>query len=181
MVQIMAMAMLATLLLLAALSDLRTRRIPNRLIVVGLAASLALQVLNGGMMGMLDWGAGLLVGASLFMLLYAMRAMGAGDVKLMAMVGAFLGPASAFGALLTTLIAGGILAVTVTLLNGSLLRTLSNLRLMAINTLFKTIQGIAPQIDAVPDSAGNLPYGVAIAVGTLVHLVLQHNGHALFA
>ena len=181
MVQMMATATLASLLLLAALTDLRTRRIPNRLILTGLIASLALQMLAGGMAVMIAWSLGLLVGGSMFMLLYAIRAMGAGDVKLMAMAGAFLGPASAFGALLTTLVAGGMLALLVTLLNGSLRRTLSNVRMMAINTFFKTIQGIAPQIDALPNSAGSLPYGVAIAVGTLIHLVLKHNGHALFS
>jgi prepilin peptidase CpaA len=181
MVQMMATATLAALLIVAALTDLRTRRIPNHLILTGLIISLTLQILAGGMAGMVAWGLGLLAGGSLFMLLYAMRAMGAGDVKLMAMAGAFLGPASAFGALLTTLVAGGMLALLVTLLSGSLRHTLSNVRMMAINTLFKTIQGIAPQIDAVPASAGNLPYGVAIAVGTLVHLVLEHNGHALFS
>ncbi|MFT5642670.1 MAG: prepilin peptidase CpaA [Janthinobacterium sp.] len=181
MIQIITMAALVVLLMLAAISDLRTRRIPNRLILTGLIVSLTLQILAGGVAGMVAWGLGLLVAGSLFMLLYAMRAMGAGDVKLMAMAGAFLGPASAFGALLTTLVAGGLLAFIVTLRNGTLRHTLANLRLMALNTLFKTIQGIAPQIDALPGSAGHLPYGIAIAVGTLAHLLLKHNGYALLS
>jgi prepilin peptidase CpaA len=171
---------LVALLLAAAFSDIQTRRIPNRLILLGFITSFGIQIFFGGDGRFFSWTLGLLSGLGLFMPLYFFRAMGAGDVKLMAMVGAFLGPTSILGAALTILLAGGILALFVALWRGSLSRTITNVRSMLLHTLLKTIQGNGAHIEVNPSSAGNLPYGVAIAVGTFIHLFLAHSGHALF-
>src|SRR5687768_11743315 len=87
----------ATLLALlgsAMWCDIRTRRIPNKLVLVGLATSFVAQGLRG-LDGTQAWFLGTLAGFGLLLPLYVIRAMGAGDVKLMAMVGSFLGPAGA--------------------------------------------------------------------------------------
>lgn len=174
------LAILMTLLGVAAWFDIKSRRIPNWLVVTGLVSSLGTQAFlgNGGFSA---WSLGLLVGFGLFLPLYVMRAMGAGDVKLMGMVGAFLGPASAAGAVLTTLLAGGTLAIAVALWSGALRHTLINVRILTIQTMFKTLHGGSAQIEAMPASAGNLPYAVAIAAGTFIYLLLARSGHALFA
>lgn len=172
-------ATLVTLLGVAVWFDIKARRIPNWLVLTGLMASLGIQLLlSGGSFS--AWGLGLLAGFGLFLPLYLVRAMGAGDVKLMAMVGGFLGPAGAAGVVLTTLVAGGILAVGVALWSGALRHTVANVRILVTQTIFKTLHGGSAQMDALPASAGDLPYAVAIAAGTFVHLVLVRSGHALF-
>lgn len=174
------LALLVTLVAVAAWFDIKARRIPNWLVLAGLASSLGTHIFlgNGGFSA---WALGLLAGFGLFLPLYLVRAMGAGDVKLMGMVGAFLGPASAIGVVLTTLVAGGVLAIAVALWSGALRHTLANVRSLMIQTMFKTLHGGGVQIEAPPVSAGNLPYGVAIAAGTFIHLFLERSGHALFA
>ncbi|UUZ70746.1 prepilin peptidase [Polaromonas sp. P1(28)-8] len=172
-------AILMTLLGVAVWFDIKARRIPNWLVLTGLMSSLGIQLLfsNGSFSA---WGLGLLAGFGLFLPLYLVHAMGAGDVKLMAMVGGFLGPAGATGVVLMTLVAGGVLAIAVALWSGALRHTLANVRFLMVDTMFKTLHGGSARIDALPTSAGKLPYAVAIAAGTLTHLVLAHSGHALF-
>lgn len=172
-------ATLMTLLGIATWFDIRSRRIPNWLVLTGLIASLGIQLLfsNGSVSA---WGLGILAGFGLFLPLYMVHAMGAGDVKLMAMVGGFLGPAGTAAVVLMTLVAGGILAIAVALWSRALRHTLANVRILVTQTIFKTLRGGSAQMDALSTSAGNLPYAVAIAAGTFVHLVLARSGHALF-
>lgn len=178
-------ALLLSLVSVAAWFDIKSRRIPNWLVLVGLIASFIFQTLfnsSGSFSGFKAWGLGLLVGFGLFLPLYLLRSMGAGDVKLMAMVGAFIGPMAALEVVLTTLIVGGVLALAVALWSGSLRQTLGNVKFMLTQTMLKTLPG-GMQIEATEApvaSAGNLPYAVAIAAGTLIHLILERTGHALF-
>ena len=100
--------LLLSLVGLAACCDIDRRRIPNLLVVSGLAAALLLHLASGGPPAMLRLGlAGMAAGGAIFLPLYLLRGMAAGDVKLMAMVGAFLGPATAALAAMLTVIAGG--------------------------------------------------------------------------
>ena len=172
-------AILIALLGVAAWFDIKSRRIPNWLVLTGLISSLGIQLLFSSS-GVSVWGLGILAGFGLFLPLYLVHAMGAGDVKLMAVVGGFLGPAAAVDVVLTTLVAGGVLAVAVALWNGALRHTLANVRFLMVDTMFKTLHGGSARIDAPPTSTGNLPYAVAIAAGTFIHLLLVRSGHALF-
>lgn len=170
--------LLGLLLVVSAWTDINSRRIPNWLVLAGLVSGLLIQLLfSSGSVFM--WGAGLLVGFALFLPLYLLKVMGAGDVKLMAMVGSFVGPAAVVGVVLMTLIAGGILAVAVAVWSGALRRTLTNTRFILLDTMIKTVHGGASQVTAPPVSAGNLPYAVAITAGTLIQLLLMHTGHTL--
>ena len=85
--------LLTGLLLIAAVSDYRTRRIPNELVLAGAAAGLLGNTLFSTLPldGFVTALQGLATGLAAFLPLYLLRLMGAGDVKLMAMVGAFLG------------------------------------------------------------------------------------------
>ena len=104
---------LLAVLALAVREDLVRHRIPNALNLVGLGLGLFLAALAGGLDGGLWAGAGAAVGCAALLPFYLMRGMGAGDVKLMAAVGAFLGPVDAFLAAAFALVAGAILAVVV--------------------------------------------------------------------
>lgn len=105
------LSLMSGILSVAVLTDLRRHRIPNQLVVIGLLLGLITQlVVNGPRelgLGIL----GALLGLACFMPFYALRAMGAGDVKLMAVVGLFMGPRGLLYAVALSLIAGGVCAI----------------------------------------------------------------------
>lgn len=178
-----ALAILGILLLVAAWTDLRRQRIPNVLILTGTLLALLLHTLlpaGDGFLSALPGGLGLmgpLKGFSFALLallpFYVLRAMGAGDVKLLAMVGAFLGPVDVWWAVFFTLLAGGALTLAVALYRGVLGSMLQNLRLMFWSFIFaigsKDIALSAPAFV----SASPLPYGVAIATGTIASVIYR--------
>ena len=111
----MLTAMVITLGCAAALDDLRRKAISNWINLGALAAGLAYHVLHRGLPGLVLAAAGAVIGFLLFLALYLLGAMGAGDLKLMAAFGALLGPS---GILLTALLAapiGGLIAAVILL------------------------------------------------------------------
>src|SRR5437773_4390353 len=108
---------LLILVLVASVYDLRYRRIPNWLTASGVVAGFAMNAfLYRGWPGVRFSLLGLAVGFGLYFFLYAIHAMGAGDVKLMAAVGAVVGWVNWFSIFLITAIAGGVLAVIFSIL-----------------------------------------------------------------
>ena len=102
---------LLAVLLISSVTDLAWHRIPNTLLLPALVLALILHTSGDGLDGMLSAAAGFLVGLMFLMPLYAMGGMGAGDVKLLGVVGAFLGPSGACVAGAVALIAGALLGV----------------------------------------------------------------------
>jgi len=174
--------LLSCLLAWAVASDVRDRRIPNQLVLLGMLAGLALQatVTPGaglfsepfGALGLLKACAGMALGLLLLMPMYALGAMGAGDVKLMAMIGAFLGPLDILGAGLASVLAGGVLALLVSLFQGSLGKVGRNIKEMVLGSVLRGMSGASARIDAPLTATGQLPYAVAIASGTACYLLL---------
>ena len=159
---------LDTLLLLlvaaAAINDLVSRRIPNLLLLTGLVGALVLHAISP------DPGAALLaclggavLGLVLFLPLYLLRSMAAGDVKMMATVGAFTGPAVAFHIAIIAWCAGGVMALAIILFSGKLRLALTNLGGIFRRAMLRLPAGS----ETVAESAGSMPYGVAIAAGTI--------------
>jgi prepilin peptidase CpaA len=99
------------LLAVAVVTDLRAHRIPNWLSLFGFAAGLGLQTWFGGAGGILQAALGAGVGLLGFMPLYVLRAMGAGDVKLLMAIGSILGPEATIFAVVFSLLAGGLGAI----------------------------------------------------------------------
>ena len=100
-----------TLLAIALLSDLRERRIPNQLVVIGLLLGLGGHTWLAGVGGLTVAASGALVGLLCFLPLYISGGLGAGDAKLMAMCGAFLGPLHVVVASVASLLVGGVIGV----------------------------------------------------------------------
>jgi len=170
----------AILLLAAAWVDIKSRRIPNRLVFWGTGAGIVLNAVLPDSPGFLGALGGLALGLGLMFPFYVLRAMGAGDVKLMGMVGAFLGPADLVGALLGTFVAGGVLALAVALGTGVFPRLLRNLRVMFYLAVSRIYTGRLPSFEEAPETAARLPYAVAICVGTLGYLAAKALGWRLF-
>jgi len=171
--------MLALLLATAAISDYRSQRIPNWLVLAGaLFGVICNTVMPPSPHDTLLFPlAGLGLGLLLFLPLYLLRAMGAGDVKLLAMVGSFLGPEDTFYAALASMVAGGVLAILFVLARGTAPRVLQNLTAIFQSGLVDAVGGSVPSLRiAASASAGRLPYGIAIATGTLGYLILRQLG-----
>ena len=102
--------LVAVIVIAAAATDLRSRRIPNWLTLSGVCAGLLLNWYMEGLVGIRTSLEGLALGFGVYFVLYCLRAMGAGDVKLMAAVGAIVGPQNWVWVFIATAIAGGVLA-----------------------------------------------------------------------
>jgi len=169
--------LLSALLAAAVWHDVRARRIPNAVVFPGMLAALVLQAFlpAGGLLGT-SMGAtgiasalgGLGLGLAILMPMYALRLMGAGDVKLLAMVGAFVGTDHIVAVSLATLLAGGVLALAVAASQGSLRRLLGNTRQMVVYTGLSALAGfMEPAVAPAAPASGRLPYAIAIASGTV--------------
>jgi len=171
--------LLIVLLMLAAVIDCRTRRIPNALVICGALFALVYNTMHPPLAHYYYVFplAGAMVGLLLFLPLYLMRSMGAGDVKLLAMVGAFLGPLETLYAALWTLIAGGVLSVLFVLMQGTARRMFENLSSFVSVGLVSAVGG-TPHIHhiAARQSAGKMPYAIVIATGTMASLVSHQFG-----
>ncbi|ERI53974.1 hypothetical protein N878_03045 [Pseudomonas sp. EGD-AK9] len=166
--QMFPVILLLGLLAIAVASDLRRHRIPNLLVVLGLVLGLAGQAYAGGVSGLGDGMLGLLIGFGVFLPLYALGGMAAGDVKLMAMVGSFLAPQYAILAALFSLIAGGLCGLLLVLARGQVQQTLGRYWLMLRARAY-----VAPAADEIVGKP--FPYSIAILLGTLT------SGYFMFA
>lgn len=180
------LAILLCLLVAAVATDLRACRIPNLLIAIGLAAAGVLHIVAtqgdgalggpGPATGLTGALGGIAVGFAALFPLYALRAMGAGDVKLMMMVGAFLGPMQTFGVIVLTFAAGGVLAIVMALWQRSFRQLVGNFRFMLTTSVVRAAGGQAPRFEPLAQTAGRMPYAVAIAAGTVLQLILVRSG-----
>ena len=148
----------------AIASDLRWRTIPNWLtgpsILVGLAFHTVMTQFTGFVFSL----EGAAVGLGLFVVLYVCGWMGAGDVKLFAAVGSFLGPAQTISAALVIALVGGLLALVVLGFHQGWRRTgLWLWSYVQAMVLTRSVQALTPVQGAAP----KVPYAVAIGLGTI--------------
>ena len=157
---------LLAILLLATWTDLQQHRIPNVLSLGGILLAITLHTWMSGFSGFTTALAGAAVGVGILLPFYLRKGMGAGDVKLMGAVGAFLGPKFALLATGLSLGAGGILAVVILIRKGGLMdllvRYFSTLKCLLVT-------GKLSHIPPEPGEAASVkfPYAAAIGIGTL--------------
>lgn len=175
----------AALMIAAVACDLHSRRIPNGLVLAGMALGLLFQTVapsGGGLFvggsagGAIGFGQALLgaaVGLALLMPMYALRTLGAGDVKLLGMVGMWLGAGPVAWAALWTLLAGGALALVVALGSGMLRQVLANLNEMVLHSYVRARVGLGLGITAPERTTGRLPYALAISCGVAAEVGRQ--------
>jgi prepilin peptidase CpaA len=152
---------LAIVLALASASDLRERRIPNAVTFPAILLGLVLNTVFFGTDGLRDSAQGLGLGLAMLFGLFVLRWMGAGDVKLMAAVGAIKGPDFVFYACLWSAVFGAVFAVA------GLLRS----RRFGLALAHLYYSRFMPQVGGSFVTAWRVPYGPAIALGSLVVLL----------
>jgi prepilin peptidase CpaA len=154
-------------LAIATWTDLRTRRIPNWLVLPFMAAGIGVQTWMHGWHGLAQSLEGLGLGALLFGVLAAMGGMGMGDVKLCAAIGAWIGPGQLILAVVITGLAGGVMALAWAVAGGF------------VGELFKGSGDLLlgwkergtlahPELKLANPRARKMPYAPAIAIGTLI-------------
>ena len=156
---------LAVLLILAAVSDIRERRIPNALTVTGMLAGPVLWGLLGGPGAALQavMGAGLALLAG--MVLFALGALGGGDAKLLAVVGAFFGPMRLLVAGFVIAVLGGVVALAVAVGRRRLQTTLIGAWMLGLHMVTLGRRGARWTIDS--EGSLTIPYGAVIAAGAI--------------
>jgi prepilin peptidase CpaA len=156
----------------ACVTDLRTRRIPNVLTFGAALAGLVFQFATGGVEGLGQAALGWLLGALVFLLPFALGGLGGGDVKLLAALGAWLGPADALWLVLYTGVAGGVMAVAVSARYGYLGTALQNVKLLLCHWQVAGIKAL-PEITLEGSGGPKLAYAFPILMGLVTSVWLR--------
>jgi len=163
--------MAITVSVIACAFDLRTRRIPNLLTLGGALGATAFAAFSGpnaAGVSVLGWSAGL----ALYLPFYLLGGLGAGDVKLLACLGAWLGPATALWVALYGALAGGLMAVVMACTSGHMRVAMSNL--FELLHFFR-VAGVRPHphLTLEKSTGPRLPYALPIAAGVLAAIWLH--------
>lgn len=150
--------------------DLRTRKIPNYLTFGAALVGLAFNLTVSGWAGLKDGLLGLLLGFCFLVIPYMMGGMGAGDVKALAALGAWLGPKQTLYLFCYMAIAGGLMSIAVLIWKGILLQKIRQWGTFLLNIVLCQGDGIREVCTSTQETKG-IPYGVAIALGMGVLLI----------
>jgi prepilin peptidase CpaA len=152
--------------------DIKSRRIPNLLTGPALLGGLLLHLGLDSWRGLMTSFAAAMICGCIFLLFYLAGGMGAGDVKLVAAVASIAGLPSTPYLLILISLAGGVMAVALVLRRGQLKQTLFNVGALASH---HAQAGLTPhpELNVQNHGALRLPYGIAIAVGSVATLYLQ--------
>ncbi len=165
---------LVLIVLSAGVYDLRFRRIPNWISFSGIVLGVGGNTLLFGSHGLGKAALGVLCAAGIYLPLYLVRGMGAGDVKLMAAVGSLAGPQDWLEIFVATAIIGGIVSLVVVASKGRLAQTLGNVGLIASQLLqLRLPSRVDTRLDVRHRDSIRLPHGAAIASGCMVYLIFN--------
>jgi prepilin peptidase CpaA len=161
-------APLLAMVLVAGIYDIRYRRIPNWAVLAGLLLGFAGNAILSRWAGLGTAGLGLGLALLIYFPLYMLHGMGAGDVKLMAAVGAIAGPANWMGVLVLTGILGGVFALVLMVSQGALRATFRNIGLILWELAHLRVPYRRHQaIDVRNAAALRLPHGAVIALAVI--------------
>ena len=158
--------------LYACWMDWKERRVPNWLNAAIAAAGLAFQGTYFGWAGLSAAALGMLVGFGMLIGFWLMHAMGAGDVKLMAAIGAWFGPMMTFAAFCLGALIGGVLAMVMIVSAGKFWQALTNLQTIVVKARrLDTLFGDFGSAKSFGSTSMLLPYGVPLTIGSIIILM----------
>lgn len=156
---------LLLLVTVAALTDVRQGRIPNGLTYPAILFGVCLAAAEGTWPGLRSSLFGLALGFGPFFVLYMIGGLGGGDVKLMAAVGALMGYPFTLNALVTSILAGGLIALLLVIWEGKA-------RQAAVYLGATLGRLVMPSLPRAPlEARQNVPFGVAICLGSFLTLI----------
>lgn len=160
--------LLFTLLVICSYTDLRYGRIPNIVLLPAAFLSLVIHLWQGGLQGILLWAQGLGLGVALFILPFLGGGLGAGDVKLLGVIGAMKGPTFVFYCFLATALMGGLISILILLYQRKLAPTLKQIS-AGLKILFCSGLTLCnlPRLEENDGNSSVFPYGIAIVLGTI--------------
>jgi prepilin peptidase CpaA len=170
---------LFAVLLIGAIIDLRTQKIPNLLTYPAMIFALSYHSAINGFEGLIFSGAGLLIGILLLIIPYAMGGMGAGDAKLLGTIGSFLGAKATFIAFIFIALAGGIYSLALILIHRDVFKGFFSEKLLVLSSMV-TLRQYVPIENRNSEHRPRLKYGVAIAFGTITYLLTKALGIKFF-
>lgn len=158
-------ALLVPLAIVIGYYDVRYRRIPNAFVLAALAGGLAINFIFGGLPGLAGSIVGCVLGFVLMFVLHVFGAMGAGDVKLFAAIGAVTGASLVLPTFVVVVLTGGLLAIVSIVRAGVVITTMQRVLQIFVGML----PGWEMPRFAVPsDRKHTIPYGVAITIGSII-------------
>jgi len=160
-------ALLVPLAVVIGYYDVRYRRIPNVYVLATLICGLVMNAITGGWRGALSSLTGAVFAFCLMMILHVFGALGAGDVKLFASIGAVIGMNMVLPTFVVIVITGGSLAVLSILRFGTVIESAQRVSFIFFSLL--TLR--APRLAVPTDRKQTIPYGVAITIGSLISLI----------
>ncbi len=173
----LAVAVVVPATLLASWIDFRSRKVPNWLNAALAAGGLAAQAVYFGWSGVGQGAAGIGVGLACLILPWAMGGMGAGDVKLLAAIGAWLGPAMCLAAFAVGALAGGVIALVMIAAQRKFAQAANNLGLiLAKVSRWETAFGDFASARTLGSTSALLPYGIPLTAGTWIVLFARWAG-----
>jgi prepilin peptidase CpaA len=156
---------LLSVLLVAGVTDLRLTKIPNWLTFSAMAGGLLGHSLLNGLSGLMFSAKGLGLGFTLFIVLYVVRGMGAGDVKFLAAVGSFIGAEAVLTAGLTAMLLGGLYVIVMMILSYGVRAGMAH-----VVTILKSCIWMPGSLSPVTPAKAQvrLRYALVIGLGTLM-------------
>ena len=152
-------------LIAAAITDVRSSRVPNSITFSLALVGLGFHTFSDSGSGIIFSLEGLGLGLILFLGFYIYGGMGAGDVKLLAAVGAIVGPVNVFVGFLIASLLGGLYAVAVMIWHLGLAKTAERIKIILVSMVFMKVN-VAASLDET--SLPRLRYALVIGLGTLV-------------
>lgn len=164
-------------LLSSAFYDIRFQRIPNWLTLTAVIFGLFFNEMISGLDGISNSIGGILLGIAIFIIPYALGGMGAGDAKLMGAVGSFLGVKGVLIAALLTMVVGGIYAILLMLWHWRIGKQILIQFKDYVLSVFLTKRLLTFSVThPTSENKPKLCYGVAIAGGTFIYMILESRG-----
>ncbi len=162
--------LVSVILIVAAYIDGKELRVPNWITFPMVASGLIFNAVSGGWGGLGSALIGMTVGLMCLLPLYSVGGMGAGDVKLMAGIGAWLGGWVTFYAFLVSTVVGGIMAIVMALRSGKLRKHYENFFMILFE--FKQVKDPRELTKIAAERKSSmllLPYGIPICIGSIAY------------
>jgi prepilin peptidase CpaA len=161
---------------IATITDINERRIPNWLTFSAIIAGMLLHLIADGIPGGLFAVKGMALGLVILLPAFIWGGLGAGDVKLLAAIGALMGPQLVLNAGIYSILFGGAISLVLLIWHRRFLITVKRIwnYLVYLSTkvlVFKQFSGEKPTIHE-PGKEITFPFGVAISLGTIVAIVV---------